>query len=82
MDALNALVVPVKFRFIGYVAKTNVPVPRKFLKEKHFVILSQHFDEDCFERALKFLFAFIHLSRGVLVKLVAHEKVCLSRNIW
>ena len=44
MDAVIPLVVQVKFRFIGYVAKTNVLVPRKFLKEKHFVIWSQHFD--------------------------------------
>ena len=41
-------------------AKTiaNALVPRKFLKEKHFVIWSQHCDEDCFERDLK---VFLHL---------------------
>ena len=55
-----------------YVAKTNALVPRKFLKEKHFVIWSQRFDEDCFERDLKVLLAFIHSGRGVLVILVAH----------
>ena len=95
MDAEAVLVVQVKFGFTGYVAKTNALLPRKqwltnkkgggrFLKEKHFVILSQHFDEAYFKRDLKVLFVFTHLGRGALVILAVHSKIvyCLSRNIW
>ena len=67
MDSVIALVLQVKFCFLGWLEKANALVSGnsggEIPKEKHFTISSHNFDEGRFERDLKVIIVCIYTVR-------------------